>query len=48
MNKYNVEEYIELLEKEGILKETIECDSIAKKQVNLVSYNSKEDRKSVV
>ena len=42
MEKYNVKEYIELLKQEDILKETIDCEKIMDKQVDLVSYNSKE------
>ena len=42
MEKYSVKEYIDLLKSENILNETIDCDDILNRQVNLVSYNSKE------
>lgn len=42
MEKYNVSEYINLLENEDLIKKIINCDSVLYKQVNLVSFNSKE------
>ena len=42
MEKYNLEDYIDVLEKSGNLKEVIGCEDILKKEVNHVSYNSKE------
>ena len=42
MEKYTVEEYLELLENEGLLVDGFECENIKDKVVNLVSYNSKE------
>ena len=42
MNKFSLKEYIELLENEGLLVETYKCEDVLDKQVNLLSYNSKE------
>ena len=42
MEKYKVKEYIELLREENLINEVINCDDILEKEVNLVSYNSKE------
>ncbi len=42
MKKYLVKEYIELLQKEDLIKEIIDCNDILEKEVNYVSYNSKE------
>lgn len=42
MEKYTVEHYIDILKENDQIKEIINCDSILKKEVNHVSYNSKE------
>ena len=42
MEKYTVEQYIKLLNDEGILLNSSECEQIMDRVVNLVSYNSKE------
>lgn len=42
MEKFKVKEYIELLEKEELINEVVDCDNILDKEVNLVSFNSKE------
>ena len=48
MEKYTVEEYLELLENEGLLTDAFECESIKERVVNLVSYNSKEVEKDTL
>ena len=42
MNKYTVKEYIELLQDENLVEEIVNCEKIMDKEVNLVSFNSKE------
>ena len=42
MDKYSVKEYIRLLENENLLKDKYKCENILEKEVNLVSFNSKE------
>lgn len=42
MEKYTVKQYIELLKNEGLLTQLIGCEDIMEREVNLVSYNSKE------
>ena len=42
MEKYKVKDYIDLLKEENLISEVINCDDILEKEVNLVSYNSKE------
>jgi len=42
LEKYTVEHYIDILKENDQIKEIINCDSILKKEVNHVSYNSKE------
>lgn len=42
MNKYTVKEYIELLQDENLVEEIVKCEKIMDKEVNLVSFNSKE------
>ena len=42
MEKYKVKDYIDLLREENLISEVINCDDILEKEVNLVSYNSKE------
>ena len=39
MEKFKVKEYIELLEKEELINEVVDCDNILDKEVNLVSFN---------
>lgn len=42
MNKFSLKEYIELLENEGLLVKTEGCEDVLEREVNLLSYNSKE------
>ena len=42
MNKYSIKDYIDLLKDENLLKGEMNCDNILQKEVNLVSFNSKE------
>ena len=42
MEKYTVQNYIDILKEDGEIKEIINCNDILEKVVNHVSYNSKE------
>lgn len=42
MEKYTVEHYIDILKENEQIKDIINCNSILKREVNHVSYNSKE------
>ena len=48
MNKFSLKEYIELLENEGLLVKTEGCEDVLEREVNLLSYNSKEVKENTL
>lgn len=42
MEKYNVSEYINILKDKGLLNKTVKCEEILNREVEYVSYNSKD------
>ena len=48
MNKFSLKEYIELLKDEDLLVKTEGCEDVLDREVNLLSYNSKEVEKDTL